>query len=857
MKQKIGKLVGNSLYIHRNAIDHLDSQQKSLIEEAFRLAPAEAQVANVVRVEQSEKAVGLLNYPNFFEEAFPDLHESWKISLDPIKISYRTFQSSINPPILHRKELLIGKDHPQYGIFEKLTKQAEDIGLFTDTNVIGFRRNWEDRIRASGYVVIDHAFQPIGNDSTEAAVNVEPFDTIQRHRTALSRTGLSAPMQTLARNGLIDPKYTFFDYGCGKGDDLAALSKSGFDAKGWDPHYASENPKIPSDVVNLGFVINVIESIQERVEALLGAFSLTNRLLVVSTMLYGSTPPAGKPYRDGFLTQRNTFQKYFSQEELKEFIESALNTDAIPAAPGIMFVFKDKDLEQSYLYGRQRNRHTHELLGFRHERQQRIRPERLPRESKAARLIRENKDLIDSLWSHIMDLGRDPEQDEFANAPAAISVFGSWRKALTFTKDQNDFSELESSAAQRREDLIVYLALQLFSKRKPYRHLDTRLQRDIKALFGDYQKALSVSQDNLAKIAEPSALHEACVSATQKGLGFLSDEDQLQLHSSLVEQLPALLRIYVGCGSILYGDIYDVDLVKIHTRSGKVTFMKFDDFAGSPIPRMLDRIKISLKKQKIDFFKYGGEFPAPPLYLKSRYINEDFPKYAEQLEFDQAISKLNVIDEKSYGPSFEELAGILSARRLKIIDFSLTGETTIPDLDTSCGRYFKYRDLIECGETWEKTRLDNVPKNPETYNALNALCVNLLDPIIDYFGMIKLTYGFCSPQLARKIKGRIAPSLDQHASHELNKAGNTICGRAGAAVDFLVEDENMALVVSWIAENAIFDRIYYYGKNSPIHLSYCKHPHHEIIIMQPSKNHRNLIPKKSSLREFNLRIGEL
>jgi hypothetical protein len=49
--------------------------------------------------------------------------------------------------------------------------------------------------------------------------------------------------------------------------------------------------------------------------------------------------------------------------------------------------------------------------------------------------------------------------------------------------------------------------------------------------------------------------------------------------------------------------------------------------------------------------------------------------------------------------------------------------------------------------------------------------------VIDYFGMIELTYGFCSPQLAGHIPGRIAPALDQHAAHERNAKGKVVCSR--------------------------------------------------------------------------------
>ena len=83
----------------------------------------------------------------------------------------------------------------------------------------------------------------------------------------------------------------------------------------------------------------------------------------------------------------------------------------------------------------------------------------------------------------------------------------------------------------------------------------------------------------------------------------------------------------------------------------------------------------------------------------------------------------------------------------------------------------------------------------DSYNALFELAEQVLDPVIDWYGMLRLTYGFCSPALARAIRARgggpIDPSRDQHAAHELNRRGNPVCPRFGAAVDFIVDDEDM------------------------------------------------------------------
>jgi hypothetical protein len=118
-----------------------------------------------------------------------------------------------------------------------------------------------------------------------------------------------------------------------------------------------------------------------------------------------------------------------------------------------------------------------------------------------------------------------------------------------------------------------------------------------------------------------------------------------------------------------------------------------------------------------------------------------------------------------------------------------------------------------------------------------------LDPVIDYFGMVKLTYGFCSSALAKEIPGRISPGLDQHASHEKKRNGKFICDRLGAACDFIIEDEDMVEVAWWVYHNTERDRVYIYGKNRSIHISWSEHPSIQLIEMIILPN-SNLIPKK-------------
>ncbi|MBO9484508.1 hypothetical protein [Salinisphaera sp. G21_0] len=53
-----------------------------------------------------------------------------------------------------------------------------------------------------------------------------------------------------------------FDYGCGHGDDLSELQAHGITASGWDPNWRPEGEKTEGDLVNFGYVINVIEDLE-------------------------------------------------------------------------------------------------------------------------------------------------------------------------------------------------------------------------------------------------------------------------------------------------------------------------------------------------------------------------------------------------------------------------------------------------------------------------------------------------------------------------------------------------------------------------------------------------------------------
>src|SRR5690349_13289984 len=114
------------------------------------------------------------------------------------------------------------------------------------------------------------------------AAGDDPTTMIRREKTAMRRLRCSRPIALALAQDIIRPETSVFDYGCGHGGDLRYLQSRGVEATGWDPHHAPEGAKVPAAVVNLGYVLNVIEDACERRETLLRAFELANDVLAVA-----------------------------------------------------------------------------------------------------------------------------------------------------------------------------------------------------------------------------------------------------------------------------------------------------------------------------------------------------------------------------------------------------------------------------------------------------------------------------------------------------------------------------------------------------------------------------------------------
>ncbi len=417
---------------------------------------------------------------------------------------------------------------------------------------------------------------------------------IQRHRTALVRHDLSQPVALLVRHGLIGPGSQVFDYGCGQGDDVRILAASGISAAGWDPHFRPEDRRFAAPVVNLGFVLNVIEDQTERREALAAAWALTERVLAVATMIMGQVPVGGlRPHGDGYVTTRGTFQKYFQHAELRGLIAQTLTVNPVAVAPGIFFIFRAPEDEQEFLLNRRSGRRA-STTAYRIARETRTRPARTALPERIALAVNE-------IAAFLRQRGRAPQADELTadvqseltnhKVSLARAVQVCLETALTE-------GELEAAAVARREDLLVHYALGLLNKSTSANRPSAGMVRDIRAHIGT-QKELSIkATDYLYGLADEARVRDAIQAAVHSATGVIDHRGRLLVDGDRADDLPGLLRCYFGCATYLAGEPEGPFILRIDPLRRRVAMWPLVD-SKEVLPRTELSIRVDLRRQDI------------------------------------------------------------------------------------------------------------------------------------------------------------------------------------------------------------------------------------------------------------------
>ncbi|TAF06531.1 MAG: DNA phosphorothioation-associated putative methyltransferase [Nostocales cyanobacterium] len=608
-----GKLLPDAFYIHILALHTLDIQLQQYESLARSVAP-QAEKATLVKFSTNKLKISYLFYPDFDTDPHPALHSSIQVDVETLTVSFRDYTDTENPPILHRKETFVTPEYPNYEEFAALTRVQETLGLLNNTRGIGTRLVWEEKLKRYGVEIQGHTL--IRKQTNISSDNLTP--KIERHKAAIIRHDFSRPLRLALDAGLFGSETTFFDYGCGHGGDMNRIAEHGYISTGWDPYYLPDSPRIPADVVNIGFVINVIEDQSERREALIKAWELTQKVLLVSAQVLISDAQKGvMAYGDGVITRRNTFQKYYEQEELKVYIDQVLGVDSIPIALGVYFVFRDPAETELFRASRYRSRAT------------------TPKVRACIQKFEEHRELLAPLMDFMTERGRIPGKGELPQEAEICQHFSSLRRAFQVIIKATDSEEWEAIADKRRQDLLVYLALTKFSHRPRLSQLPPSVQEDVLGLYSSYKQACLDADQMLRSVGNTELIIKRCQeSKIGKKLN-----NSLLVHISALQALDPLLRLYEGCASRTIGRLEEANVIKFHLKTPKISYLFYPDFDHEPHPTLYRSMKVDLRDLQVTYREYDIDDDPPVLHQLETLVTPDYPLYDK-------LAKLTIQEEE-------------------------------------------------------------------------------------------------------------------------------------------------------------------------------------------------------------------
>ena len=142
-----GKHVGPFSYYHLCLVQRAPGVAASLLCICDRLYRGGIGF-NVVKLDARSR-ISFLSY-ECFTIPFPALLSAVSCDLSRDAARQTDYSNRRNPPILHRKELLLPADHPLVPDAERLTDRLEGLGAFDDTRRIGTRAGWNRRLASLG-----------------------------------------------------------------------------------------------------------------------------------------------------------------------------------------------------------------------------------------------------------------------------------------------------------------------------------------------------------------------------------------------------------------------------------------------------------------------------------------------------------------------------------------------------------------------------------------------------------------------------------------------------------------------------------------------------------------------------------
>lgn len=152
-----GKHVGQFSYYHVTLVSEVPTADYFLNDVRQHLIGGPLDY-NVLKLNRRFR-ISFLMYQDF-SAPFPVLDVAHSCDIREGTVRKTNYRRRSNPPILHRKELLLPENHALVPAAVRLTKQLESHGAFADAHAIGTRNGWKARLESIGLSIVDGELQP-------------------------------------------------------------------------------------------------------------------------------------------------------------------------------------------------------------------------------------------------------------------------------------------------------------------------------------------------------------------------------------------------------------------------------------------------------------------------------------------------------------------------------------------------------------------------------------------------------------------------------------------------------------------------------------------------------------------------
>ena len=418
------------------------------------------------------------------------------------------------------------------------------------------------------------------------------------------------------RAGLFNANTTFADFRNCSSLDAQYMAEHGFPlAQPGD----ESSLVVAADIVSF----TAMENNPAQLVTLEAAWRMTSKVLIVSAVVQISNFALWEQQATRCKPSRN----YLSQTALKECIEKVLGVDALPAGLGVYFIFRDKT-------------QAHRFTALRFHRREMSYLQAQPLDH-----LKKDQTYLESLTDFIATHGRLPLQGELELSieQEIISQFGNLSQAFEVITEGSSHQAWQGIQQKRCEDLLLYLAYSHFARSLEFESITLEIQHDIEASLGTYEEACRAAKHMLLKLKQPGTIAKLCrLSKIGKRL-----PDALYVHSSALEDLDPLLRIYEAFTTRAIG-FTGATLIKFQVNNPKISYLFYPNFDEDPHPPLQASLQINSENLELSYRDYSKSANPPILHRKETFVTPSYPLYRQFSELTQSEERWGLLSNSRF-----------------------------------------------------------------------------------------------------------------------------------------------------------------------------------------------------------------